>query len=91
MFIVRRVVIGLLFVGFASSVAAQGLPSSQPNILSIVRDADVLNNLTVIQAMARKDLSMGTFPDVARTRFVEVTWFRVRPGHELGFDAAAKA
>jgi hypothetical protein len=54
-------------------------------------DADVLNNVTVIQAMARKDLSMGGFPDIANTRFVEITIFRVRPGHERGFDEAAKA
>jgi len=54
-------------------------------------DADVLNNLTVIHAMARKDLSMGAFPDLAKTRFVEITIFRVRPGHERGFEAAAKA
>jgi hypothetical protein len=54
-------------------------------------DADVLNNLTVIHAMARKDLSMGTFPDLAKVRFVEITIFRVRPGHDRGFEEAAKA
>jgi hypothetical protein len=54
-------------------------------------DADVLNNLTIMQVMARKDLSMGAFPDLARTRFVEITIFRVRPGHERGFEEAAKA
>jgi hypothetical protein len=54
-------------------------------------DADVLNNVTTIQAMARKDLSMGAFPNIAKTRFVEITIFRVRPGHERGFEEAAKA
>jgi hypothetical protein len=54
-------------------------------------DGDVLNNLTIIQAMARKELSMGAFPDIATTRFVEITIFRVRPGHERGFEEAAKA
>jgi hypothetical protein len=54
-------------------------------------DGDVLNNLTVIHAMARKDLSMGAFPELAKTRFVEISIFRVRPGHEGGFEAAAKA
>jgi hypothetical protein len=54
-------------------------------------DADVLNNLTIVQAMARRDLSMGEFPDIAKTRFVEITIFRVRPGHEHGFEEAAKA
>lgn len=54
-------------------------------------DADVLNNLTVIQARARKDLSMGAFPDLAKTRLVQISIFRVRPGHERGFEGAAKA
>lgn len=54
-------------------------------------DADVLNSVTTIQAMARKDLSVGAFPDIAKTRFVEITIFRVRPGHERGFEDAAKA
>ena len=34
---------------------------------------------------------MGAFPDLAKVRFTEITWFRVRPGHETGFEAAAKA
>ena len=54
-------------------------------------DADVVNNVTTIQAMARKDLSIGAFPDVAKTRFVEITIFRVRPGHERAFEEATKA
>jgi hypothetical protein len=54
-------------------------------------DGDVLTNVTVIQAMARKDLSLGAFPDLSKTRFVEITIFRVRPGRERGFEAAAKA
>ena len=54
-------------------------------------DADVLTNITVLHAMARKDLSYGTFPDLAKTRFTEVTTFRVRPGHEGQFESAAKA
>jgi hypothetical protein len=54
-------------------------------------DADVLNSIVVMQAMARKDLSMGAFPDLAKTRFIEITIFRVRPGHERGFEGAAKA
>ncbi|HET7219715.1 MAG TPA: hypothetical protein VFJ02_16780, partial [Vicinamibacterales bacterium] len=33
-------------------------------------DADVLNNVTIMQAMARKDLSTGAFPDIAKTRLV---------------------
>ena len=54
-------------------------------------DAEFINSRRVIQVAGRPDLSMGAFPDLAKTRFLEVTWFRVRPGHEAGFEAAAKA
>jgi hypothetical protein len=56
-----------------------------------VADGDVLNNTRTIQAVSRPDLSMGAYPDLARQRFWEITTFRVRPGHEAEFDAAAKA
>ena len=54
-------------------------------------DAEFLTNVRVMQAVGRPDLSMGTFPDLAKIRFVEITWFRVRPGHEAAFETAAKA
>jgi len=54
-------------------------------------DADVINSSRTLQAVARPDLSMGAYPDLARQRFWEITTFRVRPGHEGEFDAAAKA
>ena len=54
-------------------------------------DAEVVNNVRTIQAVARPDLSMGAYPNLARQRFWEITTFRVRPGHEAEFDAAAKA
>jgi hypothetical protein len=54
-------------------------------------DAEVLNAARTIHAVARPDLSMGAYPDLARQRFWEITTFRVRPGHEQEFDAAAKA
>lgn len=54
-------------------------------------DAEVLTNSRTMQAMARPDLSQGNFPDLAKARFFEITWFRVRPGHEAQFDAAVKA
>ncbi len=54
-------------------------------------DAEVINNVRTLQAMARKDLSHGAFPDIGKARFFEVTWFRVRPGHEAQFTAAGKA
>ncbi len=54
-------------------------------------DAEVVNDLRIIQARARPDLSHGAFPDLTKVRFWEITTFRVRPGHTAGFEAAAKA
>ena len=54
-------------------------------------DSEVLTGLRVMQARARKDLSYGAFPDLSKTRFNEITIFRVRPGHEAQFEAAGKA
>ncbi len=54
-------------------------------------DAEHLTGLRSIQATARKDLSHGDYPDTAKQRFWEITTFRVRPGHEAEFAAAAKA
>jgi len=53
-------------------------------------DAEVLTDLRIIQGVARTDLSHGAFPDLARMRFWEITIFRVRPGRESDFEAAAK-
>ena len=54
-------------------------------------DADLINNVRTIQAIARPDLGMGAYPNLAKQRFWEITIFRVRPGHEGEFAAAAKA
>lgn len=54
-------------------------------------DAVHINDSRVIHAVARPDLSAGDFPDLGKMRFWEMTIFRVRPGHEAAFAAAAKA
>lgn len=54
-------------------------------------DAEFISEVSTMQAMARPDLSLGSFPDVAMARFWEITTFRVRPGHEQHFAAAVKA
>ena len=54
-------------------------------------DAEHLVSLRVLHAEARKDLSHGAFPDTTKQRFWEITKFRVRPGGESAFEAAAKA
>jgi len=53
-------------------------------------DAEFVEGVRTIQARARPDLSRGSFPDVAKERYWEITVFRVRPGHEAGFDSVAK-
>lgn len=53
-------------------------------------DGQYLTEAEGIEAMARPDLSYGAFPDLGLARFFEVTMFRIRGGHEAGFEAAAK-
>lgn len=53
-------------------------------------DAEFISGVSVIHAAARPDLSFGAFPNIALQRFWAITIFRVRPGHEAGFEAAAK-
>ena len=54
-------------------------------------DGDHLSAARSLQAIARKDLSHGDYPDTAKHRYWEVSTFRVRPGHDAEFEAAAKA
>lgn len=54
-------------------------------------DADMLTGIRTVLLSARKDLSYGAYPDLARQRFAQFSWWRVRPGHEAAFDNAAKA
>ena len=54
-------------------------------------DADHINSVRTLHAVARTDLSYGAFPDMGLARYWEITTFRVRPGHEEGFANAAKA
>ena len=53
-------------------------------------DAELLTNHRIMMAMGRPDLSSGAYPDIGKQRFWEITWFRVRPGHEQQFEATAK-
>ena len=43
-------------------------------------DAEYVNSVKTVQTMARPDLSLGAFPDLAKARFFEVTTFRVKLG-----------
>ncbi len=54
-------------------------------------DAEYVSGLRIIQAQARADLSVGSFPDLAKARFFAIVIYRVRPGHDAQFEAVAKA
>src|SRR3989449_10312242 len=54
-------------------------------------DAEVLTGHTVVQAVARPDLTTRAFPEVAKQRFREIRTFHLRPGHCPGLEGAAKA
>jgi hypothetical protein len=54
-------------------------------------DGEHLSGSTSILASARKELSYGAYPDIAKQRFFDITIFRVRPGHSTSFEEAAKA
>lgn len=54
-------------------------------------DGEYLDDARTVQAVARPDLSYGAFPDLGRARYWDITTFRIRPGHDAGFEAAAKA
>ena len=56
-----------------------------------VADAEHVESLPALEAMARPDLSHGAYPDLNKQRFWEITIMRVRPGREDQFAAAAKA
>lgn len=54
-------------------------------------DAEHVSAGRSLHLVGRPDLSAGTFPTVAKVRYYEITWFRVRPGHEQEFAQVAKA
>jgi hypothetical protein len=54
------------------------------------RDAEFINGVTVLQAVARPDLSIGAFPDTSKVRFFQIGIYMVRPGQGEKFDALAK-
>ena len=53
-------------------------------------DGPHIDNLPSLELMARPDLSHGAYPDMNRQRFWEISIWRIKPGHEEQFVAAAK-
>lgn len=64
--------------------------SAQLQRLSLA-DAQHLDGYDVLEAVGVPELSHGTFPDLNRARFFEITTMRLRPGTEAQFAEAAKA
>lgn len=53
-------------------------------------DAEHVSNSRTMHLIGRPDLSAGAFPKVSSARFYEITFLRVRLGHEQEFENAAK-
>ena len=47
--------------------------------------------MRILEAMARPDLSHGSYPDLNKQRYWEITIMRIRPGQDEAFATAAKA
>lgn len=54
-------------------------------------DAEFVHRVTTLNAIARPDLSVGPYPDIAKARFFEISIVRVRPGKSELFDEVVKA
>jgi hypothetical protein len=54
-------------------------------------DAEYISAAQTIEAVARPDLGVGTFPELSKARFFEISIFQIRPGCEMQFDDVAKA
>lgn len=76
----------------AEAMKREGEPALAAELERLSRaDSEVINGWRSIRLRARKDLSHGAYPTLAQQRFFEVTIFRMRPGQEAEFAAAAKA
>ncbi len=77
---------------YGEAIAADQGPALATELARIARvDAEHVSQSRSMHLVGRPDLSAGAFPSVAKTRFYEVTWFRVRSGHEQEFEQSAKA
>jgi hypothetical protein len=53
-------------------------------------DGDLISGWSAIELRARPELSHGTYPDIGKQRFWEITVFRMRPGGGSTFADVAK-
>jgi hypothetical protein len=54
-------------------------------------DAEHLDGYDTIEAVAAPDLSHGTYPDLNKARFWDISIWRIRPGHERRFGEVTAA
>lgn len=54
-------------------------------------DAEFVSKVTSLLTVARPDLGMGEFPDLAKARFFMVSLYRTHPGKDMLFVEIAKA
>ncbi|UCF20424.1 MAG: hypothetical protein JSU87_03180 [Gemmatimonadota bacterium] len=83
------------FESYAAEAQSMKLVADNPALSAELErlwraDAEYLESGYSIEAVARPDLSYGQFPDLGLVRFYDISTFRIRPGHEQGFEAAAK-
>ena len=86
-------------IPYASQAAygeATAWEESQPALTAEVErlykaDAEFVSESTTLQAVAAPQLSHGTFPELAKMRYWEITIFRIRPGHEDTWTLATMA
>lgn len=77
---------------FGQMLADENLPGLGPELERLSKgDAEFVDRLTQLQAVAMPELSHGTFPDLSKVRFYEITTFRVKPGYYNEWVAATKA
>jgi len=83
------------FASYAAEAASMKQMSGDP-VLSAeldrlsMADGEFLTGITTIQAMARPDLTLGTFPDIGKVRYFEIMLFSVSQGHEGEMDKIMK-
>ncbi len=57
----------------------------------VAADAQYLDGVDSIEAVAEPDLSYGAYPDLNKARFWNIAIWRIRPGHDQEFAAATAA
>jgi hypothetical protein len=77
---------------YGEMVAEGKLPALAPELERLSKgDAEFVDRVTQLQAVAAPELSHGAFPDMSKVRFYEITTFRIKPGHHDEWVAATKA